>query len=260
MKNFIIAFRTELIKLKRSVILPATLIFFVFVPSMMALLMWVARNPDAALKLGMVGTKASLFGQSDWKGYMQLLLQGLASVGMIGFGFVAAWVFGREYMDNTMKDMLALPVSRSAIVMAKFALVIIWSILLTIIMYLAGIAMGFAVGVQGWGDASFSAFSITFLLVAFLTILVSSPVAFFACYGQGIVAPISVVIIALIIANFAGLVGVGPWFPWAIPGLLTVAEPTAGMILTPASFVILGLTSAAGVAGTLLWWRFADHK
>jgi ABC-2 type transport system permease protein len=144
--------------------------------------------------------------------------------------------------------------------MAKFAIIFIWSLLLTVIMYLAGIVMGLAVDVQGWADADFSRFTMSYLLIAFLTILVSSPVAFFACYGRGIVAPIGFVIVTLISAQFTGLVGLGPWFPWAIPGLLTVTVPSNGLILSGASYEILGFTSLAGVAGTLLWWRFADHK
>ena len=63
----------------------------------------------------MIGTKASLlrFGEPNWNNYLALLLQGISAIGLIGFGFITSWVFGREYSENTLKDILALPVSRS---------------------------------------------------------------------------------------------------------------------------------------------------
>ena len=50
-----------------------------------------------------------------------------------------------------------------------------------------------------------------------------------------------------------------PWFPWAIPALFSgVAGP-----LSPkpeaVSYIILGLTSLLGIAGTAAWWRYADQ-
>jgi len=47
-------------------------------------------------------------------------------VGLIGFAFVTGWVFGREYSDRTVKDLLALPTPRLSIVLSKFIVVAIW--------------------------------------------------------------------------------------------------------------------------------------
>jgi ABC-type transport system involved in multi-copper enzyme maturation permease subunit len=44
---------------------------------------------------------------------------------VIGFAFVTSWVFGREYSDRTVKDLLALPAPRSSIVLSKFIVVVI---------------------------------------------------------------------------------------------------------------------------------------
>ncbi len=61
-------------------------------------------------------------------------------------------------------------------------------------------------------------------------------------------------------ANFTGLLGLRLYFPWAIPGLLSVPAGTEGMQLTVASYIILLFTSFLGLGGTLAWWRYADQK
>ena len=123
MKSISATFVTECMKLRRSRIFWITILFFIFIPVMMGLMMFVAKNPEMVTKLGIVGTKATLFGESDWTGFFGLLIQSIATIGIIGFGFVTSWVFGREYSDRTMKDILALPISRSSIVISKFLVV-----------------------------------------------------------------------------------------------------------------------------------------
>ncbi|MGE5557248.1 MAG: hypothetical protein ACM3WV_01410 [Bacillota bacterium] len=60
-------------------------------------------------------------------------------------------------------------------------------------------------------------------------------------------------------AQFAGLIGLGPYFPWAIPGIHSMGAQTEGMRLGAASYVILFLISFAGLAATFAWRRFADQ-
>jgi ABC-2 type transport system permease protein len=67
------------------------------------------------------------------------------------------------------------------------------------------------------------------------------------------------IILTLIIANFTGLVGLGPYFPWAIPGIYSAPAGTEGMQLGLSSYIILVFTSLLGLAGTITWWRFADQ-
>jgi ABC-2 type transport system permease protein len=259
MKNLMATLSTEFIKLRRSGIFWITIIIFVFIPLMMGLMMFVAKNPLMAAKLGMVGTKATLFGRNDWSGFLGLLIQSLPSIGYIGFGFVTSWVFGREFTDRTLKDILALPVSRTSIVIAKFIVICIWCILLTLILYSVGLFIGCVIDISGWSAQLFSQFTEKFIQTSFLTLLLCTPVAFFACYGRGIIAPIGFLIFSLVMAQFIGLIGLGPYFPWAIPGVFTVPAGTEGMQLLLSSYIILVFTSLLGFYGTIAWWRYADH-
>jgi ABC-2 type transport system permease protein len=246
-------------KLRRSGIFWITIVLFAFVPVMLGLMVFIARNPGIAAKLGIVGTKANMFGQSNWEGFFNLLIQTIATLGMIGFGFVTSWVFGREYTDRTLKDILALPVRRSSFVVSKFIVVLMWCGLLTAILYVTGLAAGKVINVSGWSERVFSHDTGRFFMTALLTVILCPPVAFFAGYGRGIIAPLGFVIITLVLAQFVAMAGLGSWFPWAIPGVFTVPVGTPGMQLSAASYLILVLTGITGFFATVAWWRFADQ-
>lgn len=93
-----------------------------------------------------------------------------------------------------------------------------------------------------------------------LTITLCSPVAFFASFGRGYLPPMGFAIVTLIMAQFIAYTGLGPYFPWAIPGLYIVASGEAGMQVVPISFFILYGTCIAGMLATFGWWRLADQN
>jgi ABC-type transport system involved in multi-copper enzyme maturation permease subunit len=225
MKSIFSTIWTEGLKIRKSKMLWITILAFLFIPLMMGLLLFVVKNPEFSSKLGMIGTKAAMlkFGNVDWQTYFGLLNQIIAGVGLIGFGFVTSWVFGREYSDRTVKDLLALPVSRSSIVLSKFMVVIIWCVLLSFILFAFGLIAGGIIQLSGWSSEIAFHSAYIFTVTSLLTILLCTPVAFFASYGRGYLSPIGFVIIALAIAQFIWFVGLGPYFPWAIPVLYTGA-------------------------------------
>jgi ABC-2 type transport system permease protein len=261
MISFLAALWAEGLKIIRSGVFWFSVLFFIFIPLMTGLLMFVQIHPEISGKLGMIGTKAAMlrFGEPCWQNYFALLTQTIAAIGLVGYGFVTSWVFGREYSDKTAKDILSLPVSRSFIVLAKFTVVLIWSIILTITFFSFSLLSGEIAGISGWSYQILFKYSCTFTRVSFLTMLLCTPVAFFASFGRGYLPPISFIILTLILANFIGFVGLGPYFPWAIPGILSV-PPTEDMQINTTSYIILILTGIAGYIGTLLWWNYADQK
>lgn len=99
-----------------------------------------------------------------------------------------------------------------------------------------------------------------FFMTAFLTVLLCSPVAFLATAGRGIVASLGFVIVTLIMAQFAAILGIGPYFPWSIAGVYSVSNSVQGMHLVGASYIIKIVTFLAGCAGTaFLWWYSDQH-
>ena len=262
MKSLHATLMTEFMKLRRSKILWITIVLFIFIPLIMSLMFFLQKHPEISEKLGIIGTKATMLrlGKADWPTYLGFLTQVMAGIGLMGFGFVASWVFGREYAERTIKDILALPVLRSNIVISKLIVIALWCILLILVFFVSGIVFGQLIHISGWSGEVIIEQTKTYWITSFLTLLLCPPVAFFASYSRGYLLPMGFVIFTLILANFIGLVGLGPYFPWAIPGLFSVPAGTEGMQLNFISYIILIFTSILGLFGTLAWWRFADQK
>jgi ABC-2 type transport system permease protein len=262
MKGTLISLWAEAIKIRRSRIFWLSILFFAFIPCMMGLLMFVQKYPELASRLGMIGTKSSMirFGEPDWANYLKLITESIAAIGLIGYGFIISWTFGREFSDRTVKDTMALPVSRSEIVMSKFIATAIWSVLLSLIFLISAIIFGRIIRLSDWSNEVVIRNIGRFAITSLLTLLLSSPVAFLASFSRGYLIPLGFIILTLLMANFTGLVGLGPYFPWAIPGIFSTSGVTEGVHLYPASYIVLFSTFLAGLAGTLTWWIFADQK
>jgi len=262
MKGIGVSLWVEILKTRKSNIFWATILVFIFVPFMMGMLMFVQLHPEISGKLGMIGNKATMlrFGEPNWQNYFTLLVQGFAGVGVIGIGFVASWVFGREFSEHTIKDILVLPISRSTIVISKFTVVVIWSVLLSLVYFTVSILVGLLIHVPGWSYEIVLINFTRYFVTALLTIILSTPVAFLASYSRGYMLPMGFVILTLVAANFTGIVGLGPYFPWAIPGLYGTASGIDGLQLKIASYFILFSTGTLGLSGTLAIWRHADQK
>ena len=247
MKSINVALWVEILKIRKSKMFWATILVFMFVPFMMGLLMFVQIHPEISSKLGMIGNKASMlrFGEPNWQNYFTLLIQGFAGVGVIGIGFVSSWVFGREFSEHTIKDIIV---------------IVIWSIILSLVYFLISLIVGLLIDIPQWSNEIVSLNFSKYFVTSLLTILLSTPVAFLASYSRGYMLPIGFVILTLILANFTGIVGLGPYFPWAIPGLYGTASSLESLQLNNVSYIILFSTGMLGILGTLAIWRFADQK
>jgi len=255
MNNLAQAVWVETLKFRRSKMPPLTLLGFLLIPLMGGFFMIILKDPEFARRVGLISAKAQLVaGTADWPTFLNLLAQAVAIGGIILFGFIGSWVFGREYSDRTVKDLLALPTSRSAIVLAKFVVVMGWSIVATAVIYFVGLAVGTAVGLPSVPDEVFWQSTITIVISAILTISLVAPIAFIASVGRGYLAPLGAAILVIFLAQIIAIVGYGEYFPWAVPALYSQGSP-----IGPVSFLLVFLTGLAGMAGTFLWWELADQ-
>lgn len=146
MTNLVPAIWVELFKARRSKVPLLTGLGFLLVPIVGGLFMVILKDPEFARHVGLISAKAQLMaGVADWPTYLELLAQAIAIGGLILFSLIGSWVFGREYSDRTVKDLLALPTSRSAIVLAKFVVIALWSAALIVMIILVGLIIGLAV-------------------------------------------------------------------------------------------------------------------
>lgn len=252
----------EILKVRRTKIFPISIYFFVFIGIIMGLLMFLSMHPEIANRSSTLQMKTSFLGGSDWKAYYNLLMQIILTVGVIGSGIISSWVFGREFSDRVIKDLLALPVPRSSIVISKLTVLFAWSILLSLVVLASAMGTGWAVGIPGWSAGGLIPFLKMYLSCTLLNALLITPVAFVASAGRGYILPISFVILIMILTQilFVALPGLTFWFPWALPALFSgvagQAIPSPGFV----SYFLFSLTVLAGLLGTMAWWHFADHK
>lgn len=260
MNQLIQALRVEILKARRSKMPLITLLGFSLVPFVAGFFMIIIRDPEMARRMGIISTKAQIIaGNADWPTFLDVITQATAIGGVILFSFIASWVFGREYSDRTISDLLALPTPRSFIVLAKFILVFLWSALLIVIIYLIGLGVGAAIHLPYSSiDVIFQGTQ-TLAVTALLTAALAAPVAFVACAGRGYLAPMGFAIFMVILAQIIAAAGWGEYFAWSIPALYAgMAGPAYAELGVP-SFAILILTSILGVLGTFAWWSFADQ-
>jgi ABC-2 type transport system permease protein len=227
-------------------------------PLGIAFLIFVSKNPEISKKLGLISAKANLIAYSatDWPTYLVFFGQLMAAGGFLLFILIISWVFGREFADGTLKDMLAVPIQRSSILLAKFILVMIWSIALTILIFIAGLAMGALIKLPGGSLNIILQGSNLVLITASLAIVVVLPFAFFASVGRGYLLPVGFALLMAMMTNMAAIIGWGEYFPWAVPGLYAQGK----ISLTPVSYWIVILTGLAGMLATYLWWMRADQS
>jgi len=246
----------ELRKALRSRMPLWTALGFLLLPLVSTLMIFILKNPELSRKLGLITAKANLLvGSADWPGYLKLLLQSAVIGGFFLFCIIISWVFGREFTDGTIKDLLAVPVPRSSLILGKFILVAIWSLALALEIFVAGLLLGAVIKLPQGTTAVILQGSFLLLVSSCLAIVTVMPFAFFASVGRGYLLPLGMVIVVLILANTTIVTGWGDYFPWAIPGLLS-----QGYSLSPISFVIVLLTGLIGIIATHLWWKYADQS
>ena len=260
MNYFSSALWSEALKMRRSKVPLFTSVGFSFAALMDGLFMIIMKDPEAARKMGLISAKAQLLaGVADWPTFFSVLAQAAAIGGGILFAIIAAWVFGREFSDHTVKELLALPTSREAIVGAKFVIIAVWTFLLTVLLFLVGLVVGALIDIPGWSTKLLQSAFIDVTGAGILSIALLPFVALFASIGRGYIPPFGWTILTIVLAQIAAITGWGDWFPWSVSALFSGAAGPRAEMLGLHSYMIVILMSVLGLAATFYWWRSADQ-
>lgn len=246
--NLLTAMSVEMLKVRHSRILWISVLAAVVFPLLIGFVM-----------TGSSGMNSAVVVEQTVEAYLMQFQLVIAIGGLIGFGFLFSWMFGREYSDGTVTDLLALPVSRINIVAAKFIVTIVWCAALATLHFIIGsVFTGSALQettIAHVMGAAFGKYNLIFMMVVGL----SMPVAFVASVGRGYLAPLGFVVLTIVIAQLMGAIGIGEYFPWAVPGLLSGVAGEAAMQLEVVSLILPFAVGLIGAAATLAWWRHADQ-
>ena len=238
---------TELLKLKRSNMFLVSIIGTAVAPFMcfISYLMKKKERPDIPLKFDMFFSDTNL--------YIVLL------IGVLLYGVITAYIFNREYVENTLKNLLTIPVSRISLVMSKLILLFIWIMILTTTAWVLTLIFGLI--------GQFEDFSTTILIKSFkeyvaggsLLFLLSTPTIFvtllFKDYVPAIVFTIAVTMVNVLIYNSK----YSAVYPWSAVNVVAsnVFHPEYPMEY---SYISIIVTSVIGLTAAIIHFKKEDIR
>ncbi len=247
------AMSTEARKIRTARVGVATMIMLdVGIPLVCGAAVLGARSDDAALaaKLG------PLVADGGWAGYLSASAQVTAVAGLLGFGVVLAWQFGREFSDGTITGLFAIPVRRATIGAAKLLVYLGWALVVSSGLLLTLVVGGVSFGLGLPGSEVWPLLAREYGL-ALLTAGLALPAAWAATLGRGLLSGIATIIGVIVLAQVAVFAGIGGWFPFSSPGLWAATAGAGGDTEVSALKLALVVPVDAGFAGLALhaWHR-----
>lgn len=249
----------ELLKTRRSRVPWMVWAGFSLAPLVVGLFMAILKDPESARRLGLLGTKAAISaGTADWSTMLSMLSQAVAIGGGVLLAFLTSWVYGREFSDRTVRTLLGIPTSRTAIVVAKALVVAAWAAIILAWVIGLGFVVGWAVGLPGWSAALAGDALLRMSAAGLLTIALQPVTALFASIGRGYLAGLAWAVFTVAVSQVLAVLGLGGLFPWAVPALVGGAGGTTNAV-PAASMLLVVVTGGAGLALLGAWWRRADQ-
>lgn len=197
---------------------------------------------------------------ADWPGYFSVLASASALGGMIIFGLIMIWIFGREQADQTAKELLTLPLPRPLLVGGKVLVAGLACLALQAGMLALALVIGAFLGLPVLTLEAFQAGAAKLAIVGALTFCLSLPFGLMANLSRGLMAAVGSLFLALFYALIFTALGWGAYFPWSIPALFGGAGGDLGQSPGALSYLIVFISGLAGLLGNMAWWRWADHR
>jgi ABC-type transport system involved in multi-copper enzyme maturation permease subunit len=257
---FLQTLATEFLKLKRTKITWIIALLFAFGPPGIGFMMFILMNPDLAQHMGLFTAKAEMtIGRADWTTFLKFMGI-IGAVGGIVLGFIQAFVFGREYMQGTAKNMLTLPLHRGLFVGAKLIVAAAWYSIIIVIITAEGFLVGVVFGIPGFSPALIGPYLALTARVLVQTLLLGSLPAWIAVLSRGFLAPLGYTIFtSLVLGQIFVHTGWAVWCPWAIPLLEAGGGGSNAPLPNAGSWVVLVILFIAGAAAAGVTLDRADN-
>jgi ABC-2 type transport system permease protein len=200
----------------------------------------------------------------SWSDFLGMGTLNMATwYGILLFGLMAAFLFGREYAEGVAPNALTVPMRRELFVLAKLMILAVWAFALAVLSVVAQGVWATALGHTGFAwSAVYSAFGDTFQ-VALLIFFTLPVVALVAVVSRSVFAPMIFSALGFSVGMIGGVAGWGEWLPWAMPAAIggTFLEPLGASGATSigaGSWAIAATLFVVGVAALLYWVNHAD--
>ncbi|WP_019419932.1 ABC transporter permease [Paenibacillus sp. OSY-SE] len=236
---------TELLKLKRAKMFMVSLIGAAAAPLMVFIgyLDYKAKKPDMPV----------LFSEA----FSQTNLYVLLLIGTLLYGVITAYLFNREYVEDTLKNLLTIPVSKISFIASKLVLLFIWILVLTLVAWGLTFILGLIGQYEGLNAAVLLQSLKQFLIGGSLLFLLSTPTIFvtflFKNYVPTIIftAVITMGNVALANREYKAL------YPWS--AVHVIADNGFVPEYPPLySYAAIIATAIIGLIATIVYFKKAD--
>lgn len=195
-----------------------------------------------------------------WDMLEQTNLYVLLLFGVIVYGVIAAYLFSREYTENTLKAVLTVPVSKGAFLTSKFLMLFVWMMILTAVAWVVTLILS-VIG----NAAEFSVDIIVeslkeYFLGAFLLYFTMSPFVFITLWLKNLVTPIIATATAVLGNVALANEDLGVLFPWTSPYLIASGDIVKYSYSTETALTIILAVFSIGIFASFIYFEKEDVK
>ncbi len=189
--------------------------------------------------------------------FYQTNLYTVLVIGVPLYGVVTAYLFNREYVEDTLKNLLTIPVSRMKFLLSKCILLFMWIMVLTFVSWSLTLIFGLLAQFDGLSNSLFIESFQKAMVGGVLCFILSSPVIWITLITKNYVPPIILTILATLLNVMSGNSEHRGLFPWAAAG--DIANKTLLATYPPEySYFGIAATSLVGFIATIVYFQKAD--
>ncbi|MCL2386280.1 MAG: ABC transporter permease [Defluviitaleaceae bacterium] len=196
--------------------------------------------------------------------YDDTLMFTLLLIGPIVYVVVVAYLFSREYTENTLKTILTIPIKKTTFIISKFAMLFVWLIFLSLISWVGtsifSVIFHAVFGLSEIGAAVAFDYLVRFMLGGMFMFFVVTPFAFLAVWTKGFVVPLIAAAVVmtgnmmLMNTNFNAI------YPWTIPAHFVLSNEILHPPVYPYPIMIgsIAIVSALGFISSVVLFHSED--
>ncbi len=236
---------TEIFKMKNSKMFLISLLGALVSPVMTFFMLvgYKRQNPDSILSFGSYFNQTHLF---------------IAFViGNMLFALIVTYIYNREFEEDTLKNLLTIPISRVKLIISKLVILFLWIEIILLVSFLSVTIIGLITGFQNFTFDLFSEFLYKYLFTGFLFYLLVPSFVLVTLVFKGYVPTIAFSIFVTIGTIIFGQSKYLAFYPWGLPVHLTVSSQE---IVYPIiySWIILAALFIISIVSTIIYFNHTD--
>ena len=196
--------------------------------------------------------------------YLDMLAQTnlyvLLLFGVIVYGVIAAFLFSREYTENTLKLVLTVPVSKGAFLITKLLMLFLWMMILTAVAWVSTLVLSIVGNAAEFNVNVIIQSLEEYFLGSFLLYFSMSPFVFLTLWHKNLVSPI-IAAATVVLGNVAlANQDLAVLFPWTSPYLIASGDIAKYHYSIETALVIIFAVSVIGFFASFIYFKKQDVK